>query len=522
MALRDWFGLGRATDAFGAVATLQEAERVELNETRSRMMQYEGEFDRLSESVRELSLWLEDLNWTKLDGWETKDQGYSLKAIQENADKLRALLTINPTIKKAMNARVGYIWGRGLQIKANTSLTNRVITNNKRNQAVLFSDAAYWKLESQLATDGNIWAQRNKNSNDVTLVPVEHIGGWVCDEDDPARVNYWLVKYEKTVTNFRTKETKYETVEYWVPAHDAEPTTTQRIDDIPVKRNLEMIHLAVNRQEGWVLGVPDMLAAMFWSKAHKELFEAGTTFVKAQGKFAAKVISKTDAGGQAAAATLRDSPRRDPETGEVIGYGGTAVATGGLDYQLMGKMTGGVDFESFDPVGGLIAVGLGIPRDVLLGKSTQDVISLEQSTVTEMQLRQKLWSWFYIAVFGGKAEVVWPKIKTEPEYRRIQSVEIANQTNVLSRKELRQLTLEAFGLDGDPADLPPIKEQPQVAISAAQLIDQQKADEKAAQQGGVTIDAKGQGVATGIGKLSDGTDSKAARNNTLDNNVQGQ
>jgi hypothetical protein len=515
MGLRDIFG-------FNSPVTNLAVE-TELREAQSYALTANLEVTRLQESVRELTLWLEDLNWTRLDGWDNADQGYTLKAIRENADKLRALLTINPTVKKAINARVGYIWGRGVKLTvSNAALRNRIITNNPRNQAILFSENAYWQLEAQLATDGNIWAQRNVRTNDITLVPIEHIGGWVTDEDDPGRVNYWLVQYEKTVQNFATRATKTETVKYWVPAHDAAPASTQRIDDIPVRRDLEMIHLAVNRQQGWVLGVPDIMAAMFWTKAFKELFEAGTTFVKAQGKFAAKVIAKTDAGGAAAAATLRDAPRRDPDTGEILGYGGTAVATGGLDYQLMGKMSGGVDFEAFDPVGGLIAAGLGIPVDVLLGRSQQDVISLEQSTVTEMQMRQKAWSWFYIAIFGGKVEVAWPKIKTEPEYRRIQSVEIANQTNVLSRKELRQLSLEGFSLDGDPDALPPIKEQPQVAISAAQLIDQQKADEKAAQQGGAVIDAKGQGVATGIGKLSNGADSKQARNNTLDNNVQGQ
>lgn len=522
MALLDFLGFDRARAAQDAVSELREAQATALNEAEGTIVAMGAERTRLEESVRELSLWLEDLNWTKLDGWDSADAGYSLAAICDNADKLRALLTINPTIKKAINARVGYIWGRGVQINIqNTSLKKRVIDNNDRNKAVLFSENAYWALEAQLATDGNLWAQRNIKTNDIVLVPVEHIGGWVSDEDDPGRVNYWLVQYEKTVKNFATNEVKYVTVEYWVPAHDAAPSTTTRIDGIQIRRDLQMVHVAANRQQGWILGVPDIMSAMFWAKAHKELFEAGVTYTKAQGKFAAKVVSKTEAGGAAAAATLRDTPRRDPDTGEVIGYGGTAVATGGLDYQLMGKMSGGVEFDVFDPVAGLIAVGLGIPRSVILGTSVADVESLEQSTVTEMQLRQKLWSWFYEALFGGKAEVVWPKIKTEPEYRRIQSVEISNQTNVMSRKELRQLSLEAYGLDGDPNDLPPISQQPQVAISAATLIKQQNAQAQADAKS-ATIDAKGQGVATGIGKLSDGPDSKDARNNTLDNNVQGQ
>lgn len=508
---------------FGRKTDLRESEVSDLGD-RGEFSTAEFENARLKESVRELSLWLEDLNWTRLENWNAGDAGFSLEAIRGNSDKLQSLLTLNPTVKKAINARVGYIWGRGVNINIKNNSLKKKVLDNPRNKAVLFSEAAFWKLEAKLATDGNVWAQRNVQTNEITMIPIDHIGGWVTDEDDPARVNYWLVQYEKTVQNFSTGETTNVTVKYFVPAHDAVVTSTARIDDIRIDRKFQMVHIAANRQDGWILGVPDIMAVMFWTKAHKELFEAGTTFVKAQGKFASKVIAKTDAGGAAAAATLRDTPRRDPETGESMAYGGTAVATGGLDYQLMGKMSGGVDFEAFDPVGGLVAVGLGIPRDVLLGKSTQDVISLEQTTVTEMQLRQKLWSWFFDALLDGKAEISWPKIRTEPEYRRIQSVEIANQTNVMWRDELRLLSLEAFDMD-DKHDgaLPPITAQPDVAISAQQLIAQQKADEAAIKNGSsATIAANGQGVATNVGKLSNGGDAKDSRNNTTDTNTAGQ
>jgi hypothetical protein len=503
---------------FGEATPLVEAERTELSDVGARLEAATFRGDRLEESVRELSLWLEDLNWTRLENWDAQDDGFSLQAVRTNADKLRALLTLNPTIKKAINARVGYIWGRGVLFDIpNNSLKKRIF-ENPRNQAVLFSENAYWGLEAKLATDGNVWAQRNTQTNAISLIPIQHIGGFVTDPDDPARVNYWLIQYQKAVQNFATGETKQEEVKYWVPAHDAVQANTRVIDGIKIDRNFEMVHLAANRQHGWILGVPDIMAVMFWTKAHKELFEAGTTFIKAQGKFAAKVVAKTDAGGQAAAATLRDQPRRNPETGEVMNYGGTAVATGGLDYQLMGKMTGGVDFSQFDAVGGLVAAGLGIPTSVLLGKSMADVESLEQTTVTEMQLRQKAWTWFFEALFSGKASVSWPKIRTEPEYRRIQSIEIANQSNVLWRDELRALSLEAFDMqDKHDGALPPITQQPQVAISAQQLIKQQQADAAQAK-----IIADQQGTSTGIGKLSDGQDSKNARNDTTDTNVQGQ
>lgn len=487
----------------------------------------------ITESMTDLMRFVEDLNWDKIDGWE-EDKGFSLDSTRETADRLRALVTVNPTIKKAVNARVGYIWSRGVSFDGGG--INK-ITTNKRNQQLIFNDNAHWRLETQLATDGNIWIARDKKTEEVVLVPIAQIAGWVLDENDPSRVNYWLRKYSVKTKNFSSgvESTKY--VEVFYPAYDYTGGTVSAIDGIKVDRSVDMVHIAANKQEGWILGVPDILAAMFWAKAHKELFESGTSYVKAQGRFASKVIAKTDNGAQNSAARIADAPRRDPNTGEILDAGGTAVMSGGLDYQLMGKMSAGVDFGAFDPVAGLVAVGLGVPLDVILGRSDTDIKSMEQSVVDEMTLRQSLWSEFFSAIFGNrKVTIIWPKIRTEPEYRRLQSIEIANSTNVLSREELRQLTLEGFGLTGNPADLPDIAEQPDVAIAKAIGNDAAVHAEKAAKAAadaatkaaaaapapvaGAKPVAGAQGVKGKVGKLSTGKDAKASRNNPADTNTK--
>jgi hypothetical protein len=507
--------LSLADRIFGRDLTPKYAE--ELREAQSINEAQGYEVGRLQESIRELSLYLEDLNWTKLDGWRN-GEGFDLDVIRENADHLRSFVAANPTIKKAINARFGYIWGRGVKFEANDSVRKRTI-ENPRNETVLFNEDARWRLETLLATEGNVWAMRNTRNNDVNLVPIDQITGWVQDEIDTKRVNYWLREYVITVTNFATGAREDKHYKYFVPAHDAPPSNATMIDKIPINRDYQMVHIAANRQEGWLFGLPDILAAMFWTKAHKELFEAGATFVKAQGKYAAKVVAKSGQGGVNAAATLRDTERRNETTGESYMPGSTAVLTGGLDYQLMGKMSGGVDFGAFEPVAGLIAAGLGVPLRVLLADAENGDVSLEQSTVDEMRMRQQLWSHFFRALFGtkNKIDVIWPKIKSEPEYRRIQSVEIANRTNTLHPSELRALTLEAFGIDGDVTDIPDIKLQPEVAIAAAIA-----KINKATTGNSSSASVPDQGVDAGIGKLSNGADAKDARNNPLDPNVQGQ
>lgn len=475
------------------------------------------ETERLQESMSDLALRIEDLNWDRIDGYED-DEGFPLQFVKDEAEKLRPLLTINPTIKKAVNTRVGYIWGRGVSFEGDSV---KKITSLPHNSRVLFDPTAYWKLEAQLATDGNLWAARHKNTDEVLMIPMSQIKGWVVDENDPTRVNYWYREYTVTTTNFATGHQRTKEVKVFYPAYGYVGTTAT-IDGIKVDRNYEVVHLAANRQEGWILGIPDLMAAMFWAKAHKELFESGTTYVKAQGKFASKVVAKTGLGAQNAAARIADAPRRDPISGEISDIGGTAAMSGGLDYQLMGKMSGGVDFEAFDPVAGLVAVGLGVPLDVLLGRSDAEEKSLEQSVVDEMNMRRDLWSYFFRSLFGAKknVKVVWPKIKTEPEYRRIQAVGISTENHVLSREELRQLTLEGYGLEGDPKDLPPMEEHPKVVL--AKMIAEHAATLEPEEPTGDDDALPEQGKTGKVGKLSTGKDAKDARDNGADRNVKNE
>lgn len=506
-----------------AVDALEEAQ--DLRTSRDLLLENTSlvaQNETFRESMTDLMRFLEDVNWVSIDGWE-EDKGFTLEAIKENADRMRSLVTMNPTIKKAVNARAGYIWSRGVKIDG--AGTSKML-GHKRNQSLLFSDNAHWRMESQLATDGNVWVAKDKKTEEVILIPIQQIAGWVLDKKDPSRVNYWLRSYTEIVKNFSTGVETRKEIKVFYPAQDYTGGVVGEIDGIKVDRTMTMAHAAANRQEGWILGVPDILAAMFWARAHKELFEAGTTYVKAQGRFASKVVAKTTNGAQNAASRIADQPRRDPATGEILDSGGTAVMSGGLDYQLMGKMSGGVDFENFDPVAGLIAAALDIPVDVLLGKSDSDIKSMEQSVVDAMTLRQSLWSEFFGAVFGRKINVVWPKIRTEPEYRRLQAVELANNTNVLHRHELRQLTLEGFGIDGDPKDLPPIEEQPDVAIAKAigddAAVHAEKAAATAAEQAEKTAAAGAQGVTGKVGKLSTGKDAKASRDNKADTNTKNE
>lgn len=471
----------------------------------------------LQESLTNLMRFVEDANWETIGGYgEDETKGFTLDAIKDNAIRTRPLLAVNPTIKKAINARAGYIWGRGVTFK---NMPGGKLFDDLRNQKVVFSDNAHWRLESLLSTDGNVWAAHRKTKKEIFTIPLTEIKGWVLDGTDTSRVNYWLREWTEKQTDFATGVETTVMHKYMYPASDLSGNAVSMINGVPVDRTTVVTHVAANRQDGWILGLPDIMASMFWARAHKELFESGTTYVKAQGRFASKVVGTDSKGVQSSAARIAEAPRRDPMSGEVLDTGGTALMSGGLDLQLMGKMSGGVDFDKFNPVASLVAVGLGIPTEVLLGTSDSDVKSLERTTLDEMRLRQHLWAEFFVNLVGvPKLEVIFPKIRTEPEYRRLQAVELANNTNVLHRSELRMLTLEGFDIEGDEDDLPDIEEQPMVAINKA-TSDHAVPTPNA----GGDVNASGsQGRSGRVGKLSTGQDAKNARNDPTDTNTKNE
>lgn len=501
----------------GRAARLQESA-ANLSEHRAAMSQLIDANTALRESYGVAQLRLEDYMWSPIDGWKQGD-GFDIQTVKDESDVCRQLYAINPIIKKAVTARVGMIHGRGSRIVAVSSDGQaKVDAEVAKHSRKLFGKVARTKLEAELSTTGNLFVMR-EGPKEAVVIPITQIIGYVSEVEDPTKILYWKRSYTADRTDLKTGQQENVTVTEFIPAQGGTRPVAS-IGDIPVRRTARMFHVAANRQEGWVLGLPDLFAAKFWTRGHKEMFEAGHEFTLAQGKIAAKVTVGTGMGGQMAASRLADEPRRDPDTGEVYGYGGTAVMSGGMDYQLMGKMGSGVDFKNYDRITGLIAAGTGVPLDVLLATSDSEETSLEQTVIDDMKLRQELWGEFYedfLAPLGVR--VVWPRIKQETVYRVNQSIEISNRTNTLTAEEKRLLTLEAYGLEGDANSVPDINDHPDVQVYLAKKkIDLQYA-ELIAEASAKATDVEDSGRSTtpeqgndqGIGKLSDGDDAHDAR-----------
>lgn len=511
--------MGFIDNLFGGRATKVQESVAQLQEHRLAMSQLVEANTALRESYGLAQLRLEDYMWTPIDGWKHGD-GFDIQTIKDESDVCRQLYAINPLIKKAVTARVGMIHGRGSRIvSTNESGQDKIDAEVAKHSRKIFGKVARTNLEAELSTTGNVFVMR-EGAKEATVIPITQIVGYVSEVEEPTKVLYWKRSYSAQRTDLKTGQQENIIVTEFIPARGmANPVPS--IGDVPVRRAARMFHVAANRQEGWVLGLPDLFAAKFWTRGHKEMFEAGHEFTLAQGKIAAKVTVDNGMGSQLAASRLADEPRRDPETGEIYGYGGTAVMGGGTDYQLMGKMGSGVDFKNYDRITGLIAAGTGVPLEVLLATSDSEDTSLEQSVIDDMKLRQELWGEFYEDFLSPlPVRVVWPRIKQETVYRVNQSIEISNRTNTLTAEEKRLLTLEAYGLEGDSNSVPDINDHPDVQVYLAKkkidleyapLIAQASASGGGEENGIKRSTTPDQGNDQGIGKLSDGEDAHDAR-----------
>lgn len=507
----------------GRTARLQESVE-QFNQQRAVMSDLVEANTALRESYGLAQLRLEDYMWTPIDGWKQGD-GFDIQTIKDESEVCRQLYAVNPLIKKAVTARVGMIHGRGSRVvlaEGSQSGQKRLNAEVAKHSRKIFGKVARTNLEVELSTTGNVFVMREANK-EATVIPISQIVGYVSEVEDPTRVLYWKRSYSAQKTDLTTGQQENLIVTEFIPT-PAVRTPVAEIGDVPVRRAARMFHVAANRQEGWVLGLPDLFAAKFWTRGHKEMFEAGHEFTLAQGKVAAKVTVAQGMGSQLAASRLADEPRRDPDTGEVYGYGSTAVMSNGMDYQLMGKMGSGVDFKNYDRVTGLIAAGIGVPLEVLLATSDSEETSLEQSVIDDMKLRQELWGEFYEDFLAPTpVRVVWPRIKQETVYRVNQSIEISNRTNTLTAEEKRLLTLEAYGLEGNPDEVPDINDHPDVQVYLAKKkIDLEYASLIAEATASATLEdpepssdgrstTPDQGNDQGIGKLSDGEDAHDAR-----------
>lgn len=327
-----------------------------------------------------------------------------LKTVKKVAVISRAMNTMNPFIKRGVNARLGYIWGKGVTFDGVDDIDDELRKNHKK----LFSPQAYEELERVLATDGNAFTALPTNKDDPDYeyttafrIVLEEIVGAVSNPYDKEEV--WYYKRDQTVqiTNSQTGEVTakhiikyYPSLPYYTKLEAQGKNLPKRFNGVGIEQNFVIQHTAVNRQVGWRWGVPDIMPVIFWAKAYKEYLEDNAVLVKAYARLAWQVKVPSAAGGAAAASQVMTPPSRDPMTGEMRNVGGTGITGAGGELTPVAATGSSVDFTKGYPLASAVAAGLEIPLVVLTsdggGSDKGTAETLDLTTLKAMESRQEI------------------------------------------------------------------------------------------------------------------------------------
>lgn len=455
-------------------------------------------------------------------GWQEIEEVYmgkepSLQLVHSMSQACRDMVH-NPFVKRGVNARISYVWGRGVQFdKLNPEAEERVKKLHKK----LFTSQVLEERERAAATDGNVFtiisSQENENPNIVLRVPIQEITGLVADPDDTEQVIYY--KRQKVVETINpasgasvTKEVAeyIPSVQRYNDVVEYNLTKHRSINKIPVRWDLVMLHDKVNSMVGWKLGIPDVAAVVFFAKKYKEYLEDNSALVKVYARLAYQVKGNSRQGLQSGPAQFRRPPERDPVTGKPLDIGGIAFTGRNTELAPLPPTGSQVDFSKGVALATAIASGLEVSLVVITsdpGSGTRATAeTLDLPTLKAMESRQNLWVDSFKELFeywgDEDIEVTFPPIYSETTKDRVSALGTLVELNILYAEEARKEALDILGI----APYKPWDELPENKIN---------------EQSRASI-IPGQGVSGGISAQGGGlhTQNEARDNRSEDENKQ--
>ncbi len=376
----------------------------------------------LAESLADLEM--DDQGWTAFTA--VIDQEFSSTGRQRIVEVCRAMAISNPLLKRGLTVRAGYIWGQGVEVtarvpgadsKADPKLqdaVNQVIDGfEKLNEASFTGMGAREELERAEGTDGEVFlacfTDRKTGQVRVRSVPqlqIQLIFTNPEDADEP-----WLYVREYVVHQLpkageplQAPPTVVKRVIY--PALGFDPRKVgwafkpAKINNAEVMWDAPMVHVPVNRLDGWQRGIPDVYASVAWARLYQGFLIDWSGLTKALSKIAWKATGESKSRANTAAAAIRASQQPAVPAGTFPPpsqpAGQTVVHGPGNTFEAVSKSGATIDSGSGKPLASMIAAGLGIPVTALLadpGVTGARAVAetLDTPTVLEMGMRRLVW-----------------------------------------------------------------------------------------------------------------------------------
>lgn len=395
----------------------------ELDQLREQVTAQEAAIEYLAEAGSLRDLEMDDDGWVRYSAQIAQE--FTGTGRQRIVDSCRMMAISNPLLKRGLGIRIGYVWGQGVEVTARVSgvdgkadnaeqdAVNQVVDAfEKTNAGSLTGMLAREELERALGTDGEVFlalfTDPMTGGVKVRSVPQLEVQQIVSNPEDADEPWFYLREYvvqalPKDGQPLGSGGTTTQRVIY--PALGFDPKAAGLgfkpavLNGMPVMWDAPMVHVPVNRLDGWQRGIPDVYASVSYARLYRDFIVDWAALVKSLSKIAWKATGDTKSRAAVAAAKARQahlggSP--SSSVGAASDAGGTAVVGPGMDLSAMNKSGATIDSESGKPLAAMIAAGLGVPVTMLLAdpgvtgaRATAE--TLDTPTILEMGMRRLLW-----------------------------------------------------------------------------------------------------------------------------------
>lgn len=378
----------------------------EVVRLREEVARERASFEWLSESIAELERQVNDAGWQRLIAQSNTE--FTPDGLRQIREICRLYTLKNPLLRRGVALRTAYVWGQGVAIsaRANGKQTGQQDVNSviqsfldaRGNQRAFVSQSAREALERTLATDGEIaivlFTTPSTGAVQVRTFGADEIAEIRCNPEDMTEP--WYYKRSWSSTSYDASGTPVtSTVERWYPAVDYRPRIRPaEFNGVSVAWDSPMIHVKVNGLGNWTRGVPDVYAAVDWTRAYKEFLESWATLMKSLARYAWR--AKAPASARAAARTaLAATPTLDA-AGNPAATGATAILSPDAQLEAISKSGATLDADSGRPLATMVASALDLPVTMLLADPGQTgaratAETLDQPTELVMGMRRSMW-----------------------------------------------------------------------------------------------------------------------------------
>lgn len=417
-----------------------------------------AEIDVLRESLEDVTLMLkvEDRGWDLFGAYLTgeKLEGFDLSELKEVSGKLRKYTTGNALMRRGCSLHTGYVFSNGFFIEGTEAPQGRGAPTKLRqayikrvNQESIFSSAAQAELQKARYTDGMVFLACNTTRTEVRRIPLSEITGIRVDDDFAEDT----IAYQRTWNNGSGEAQKrwYLTDRFVGPKPD---TFNVAGEEVPVDKETILVDGRFNRAVGFVLGVPDSIAASVYVSAYDQILQYGRVVDESLSRILFKIVNKTKQG--AASSGFKVS--------NMSGHGNTASMVEGQDIQALSGSRSNFNFANARPVAAMAATALDVSNvdftsdSAAAGSSYGAGQLLTAGIRNAMKQKQNEWVDIFHRVLSalslGRPRIFFEKMETVEPYRAAQALTLLSPT--LHDEEFRMKSLDILDIIGNSSDIP--------------------------------------------------------------------